>query len=75
LSRLSLTGLLGIAVGGALLYRGIKGHCSLYAALDMTTAEGRPEGTRGRYGSPSSPRHGVTEASLAATGESPPSSR
>jgi hypothetical protein len=75
LSRLSLTSLLGIAVGGALLYRGLTGHCSVYEALEMTTAEGHPRGVRARYRGQSHPQHGVTEASLAATGESPPNSR
>jgi hypothetical protein len=71
LSRLSLTGLLGLAAGGALLYRGLTGHCNIYQALEMTTAEGHPEGAGGRYGRRSHLRHGTTDASLAATGESP----
>jgi len=75
LSRLSLTSLLGIAVGGSLLYRGLTGHCSVYEALGMTTAEGHPRGARARYREQSHPGHDVTDASLAATGESPPISR
>jgi hypothetical protein len=75
LSRLSLTSLLGIAVGGALLYRGLTGHCRVYEALEMTTAEGHPRGARARYRGESHPQHDVTDASLAATGESPPISR
>jgi uncharacterized membrane protein len=72
LSRLSLTGLIGMAVGGALLYRGLTGHCNLYEALEMTTAEGHPAGARSRSGARRRPRHDGTDASLAATGESPP---
>ena len=75
LSRLSLTSLLGIAVGGALLYRGLTGRCSIYEALEMTTAEGHPRGARARSRGQSHPQHDVTEASLAATGESPPITR
>jgi uncharacterized membrane protein len=72
LSRLSLTGLIGMAVGGALVYRGLTGHCNLYDALEMTTAEGHPEGSRRSSGDSWRQRHDVTDASLAATGESPP---
>jgi uncharacterized membrane protein len=75
LSRLSLTSLVGIAVGGALLYRGLTGHCRVYDALDMTTAEGHPQAARARYRGQSHAQYGVTEASLAATGETPPISR
>ena len=37
LSRESLGGLALAAVGGSLLYRGLSGHCSLYAALGVST--------------------------------------
>jgi len=39
LSRRSLGGLALAAAGGSLLYRGLSGHCSLYQALDINTAE------------------------------------
>lgn len=42
LSRFSLGGLALAAVGGALVYRGMTGHCSLYQALDVTTAPQGP---------------------------------
>jgi hypothetical protein len=42
----SLAGL-GVALaGGALLYRGISGHCALYSAMGFSTAESPPPGTR-----------------------------
>ncbi len=37
----SLTGLLLAAAGGALVYRGVTGHCSAYAAAGINTARGR----------------------------------
>lgn len=39
LSRRSLPGLLVAAAGGALIYRGATGHCRLYDALGMSTAD------------------------------------
>ncbi len=39
LSRGSLPGLLVAGVGGAMVYRGVTGHCGLYAALGRNTAE------------------------------------
>lgn len=40
MGRRSLSGL-GLAVlGGGLLYRGVTGHCQLYASLGLNTAEG-----------------------------------
>jgi uncharacterized membrane protein len=35
----SLTGLFGAALGGALLYRGLSGHCPAYSALGFDTAD------------------------------------
>ena len=67
LSRLSLTSLVALAAGGALLARGITGHCAMYDTLGMSTANG--ESTAGVRASHS---HPVTDASLAATGEVPP---
>jgi uncharacterized membrane protein len=46
LSRRSLPGLGLAAVGGSLLYRGASGHCSLYNALGVTTAEPHGPATR-----------------------------
>jgi uncharacterized membrane protein len=41
LSRGSLGGLLMAGVGGALVYRGLAGHCSMYCALGISTADER----------------------------------
>ncbi len=70
LTRLPLSTIVAAVAGGALLYRGLTGRCSVYQALDRSTAcglenDGRSEARR----IPS--RHGVTDGSLAATGESP----
>tara|TARA_R110000850_G_scaffold184745_14_gene310422 strand:- start:6412 stop:7212 length:801 start_codon:yes stop_codon:yes gene_type:complete len=48
LKRGSVAGLLGIAAGASLLYRGWTGHCHLYDGLGINTAEPR----RGRPGVP-----------------------
>jgi uncharacterized membrane protein len=53
LSRFSLSGLALAAVGGSLIYRGMSGHCSLYQALDVSTATPRGPATSVRAG------HGV----------------
>jgi uncharacterized membrane protein len=45
LSRRSLPGLGLAAVGGSLLYRGATGHCSMYQALGVSTAEPRGPAT------------------------------
>ena len=48
-SRLSLSTLIAAAAGGALLYRGVTGHCCAYEALDISpaTSEGcREAGVR-----------------------------
>lgn len=39
LSRGSLPGLLGAAVGGSLVYRGVTGTCPMYRAMDLDTTE------------------------------------
>jgi uncharacterized membrane protein len=39
LSRRSFPGLVVAALGGALIYRGATGHCRLYNALGMSTAD------------------------------------
>jgi uncharacterized membrane protein len=41
LARRSLGGLALAALGGGLMYRGLTGHCSLYHALGLNTAEPR----------------------------------
>jgi len=38
LGRGGLAGLLLAALGGALVYRGVTGHCSAYAAVGVNTA-------------------------------------
>ena len=49
ISRRSVPGLLIAGVGGALIYRGATGHCPIYEALELDTAE--PEqGQTGRGG-------------------------
>jgi uncharacterized membrane protein len=40
LDRRPLGALLCFATGAGLLYRGLSGHCSLYSAMDMSTADG-----------------------------------
>lgn len=70
LSRLSYSTIVSAVAGGALLYRGLTGHCSAYQALDMSTACGLENDARG--GGSTRPLPEVAEASLAATSESPP---
>jgi uncharacterized membrane protein len=53
LSRFSLGGLALAVAGGSLIYRGMSGHCSLYQALDVSTATPRGSATSVRAG------HGV----------------
>jgi uncharacterized membrane protein len=38
-------GLLGLAIGAGLVYRGMSGHCSMYQALGINTAAGRGKKT------------------------------
>ena len=40
LSRMTLAGLALAGLGGTLLYRGTTGHCQLYKAMGVNTAEG-----------------------------------
>ena len=42
----SLPGLLLAAVGGGLVYRGVTGHCHMYDALGVNTAENEQAGAR-----------------------------
>jgi hypothetical protein len=69
LSRLPVSAIVAVVAGGALLYRGLTGHCGAKQALDMSSARGlehdETDGLRTR------PRREVTDGSLAATGESP----
>lgn len=41
-TRMSIPGLLLAVVGGALVQRGITGHCQVYEALGLSTAPHRP---------------------------------
>ena len=45
LLRGRLPGLLLTVAGGALLYRGLSGHCSVYQQLGINTSEGEDEGS------------------------------
>lgn len=54
LARGGVKGLLAAGLGGALLYRGTTGQCSLYEAMGVDTSEPEP----GAYGSVAA-RHGV----------------
>src|ERR1041384_6630130 len=47
LTRRSLSGLVLAGAGGALIYRGLTGHCQLYAALGKSTANQSPERQQG----------------------------
>jgi len=73
LSRLPFSTIVAAVAGGALLYRGMTGHCCAYQALDMSTAPGLENDEPGNRHMHSQPE--VTEAALAASGESPPISR
>jgi uncharacterized membrane protein len=53
LSRRSLGGLALTAIGGSLVYRGVTGHCSMYQALGVNTADQPGPATSVRAG------HGV----------------
>ena len=46
LTRANLPGLGLAALGGSLLYRGLTGHCHLYQATGINTAEQLPSGMR-----------------------------
>ena len=56
LSKGSAGGLLIAAVGGAIAYRGVSGHCSVYQKLGMNTADAD---ANGRTPSEKLSRHGV----------------
>jgi len=49
LARRSLGGLGLAAIGGALAYRGVTGHCHMYSALGMNTAEDETSATPEEY--------------------------
>lgn len=69
LSKLRLSTIAAAVGGGALVYRGLTGHCKVYQALDMAKTRGlghNEQGPRQR-----GPHQEVTDASLPATGESP----
>jgi len=48
LGRRTLPGLITAGIGGALIYRGLTGHCSAYQALGWNTAEGEEESAASR---------------------------
>jgi uncharacterized membrane protein len=73
LSNLRFSTIVAAVAGGALLYRGLTGHCNAYEALDISTACGLENDERGDRSIRSRPE--VTDASLAATGECPPATR
>ena len=52
LSRFSLATLLVSLAGGAMIYRGVTGHCHLYDALGTSTAEGDQGGNQGKSQEP-----------------------
>jgi uncharacterized membrane protein len=58
LLRGSLSGLALAAIGGALIYRGVTGHCHLYEALDYSSAEdGENKQITGQQGGPQTQPH------------------
>jgi uncharacterized membrane protein len=67
LSKLSLSSIVALAAGGALLARGLTGHCGVYESLGTSTAEGACCGSE-----KTAFRHSVSDAAVAATGELPP---
>src|SRR5262245_28147348 len=69
LSKLSLTSVVALAAGGALLARGLTGHCGLYEALEMSTAD---EGSSCCGSQKPAHHHSASDAAVAATGELPP---
>jgi len=69
LSKLSLSTIVAAVAGGALLYRGLTGHCKVYEALDMAKSHGLGHDEQSAH--QRGPHHEITDASLAATGESP----
>src|SRR4051812_45838640 len=46
LSRRSVPGLVFAAVGGALVYRGVTGKCSIYSALGIDTSNSAGDGAQ-----------------------------
>jgi len=69
LSKLSLTSVVALAAGGALLARGLTGHCRIYDALEMSTAG---EGSFCCGSEKGAHHHSASDAAVAATGELPP---
>jgi len=70
LSRLPLSSIVALVAGGALLYRGMTGHCRVYEALEVSTADDawNAESCADQHHA----SRGITDVSLAATGESNP---
>ena len=74
LSKLSLSSLVALVAGGALLYRnGVSGHCSDIKRLERISTNDE-EGLVGKRANKPRLQPGVTDVSLAATGESDPKS-
>ena len=57
LSRRSIGGAVMALMGGALLHRGVTGHCHGYSALGIDTAEGQDEGPGDVHSPVASVRH------------------
>jgi uncharacterized membrane protein len=69
LSKLSLSSVVALAAGGALLARGLTGHCRVYEALETSTADA---GSMCCGSQKAAHRHSFGDAAVAATGELPP---
>ena len=65
------SGLMSLAVGAGLLYRGLTGRCPLYSKLGISAGPREPEGDPESKSRPPAPAAMVTDVSLAATGELP----
>lgn len=55
LARGSLGGLALGLVGGAIMYRGLTGHCSVYSALGVNTAQASRGSSTGEAAEPGAP--------------------
>lgn len=71
-AKLPFVTLAAVVAGGALVYRGLTGHCQAYEALGVSSAcnlENRPDNER------AGPLPVFTDGALASTDGSPPISR
>jgi len=48
----SINGLVALAAGGALVHRGVTGHCAMYAALESQEAQSGQSGKASRQSAP-----------------------